>query len=39
MIQYSKELALLRKGISLRNVSVITGTSVGTLQKVKRLFM
>ena len=39
MTQYSKELALLKKGISLRNVSAITGTSVGTLQKVKRLFM
>lgn len=39
MLQYSKELALLRKGISLRNISAITGTSVGTIQKVKRLFM
>lgn len=39
MIQYSKEISLLKKGISLRNVSAITGTSVGTLQKLKRLFM
>ena len=35
--QYSKELALLKKGISLRNVSVITGTSVNTLRKLKSI--
>lgn len=34
--QYQKEISLLRKGISLRNVHAITGTSVGTLQKIKR---
>ena len=34
--QYQKEIALLRKGISLRNVHAITGTSIGTLQKIKR---
>ena len=34
--QYQKEISLLRKGISLRNVQKITGTSIGTLQKVKR---
>lgn len=34
--QYSKELSLLRKGISLRNVRKLTGTSVGTLRKLKR---
>lgn len=33
--QYAKEVALLRKGISLRNVSALTGTSVNTLRKVK----
>ncbi len=33
--QYAKEAALLRKGISLRNVSALTGTSVNTLRKVK----
>ena len=33
--QYSREIGLLRKGISLRNTSAITGTSVGTLQKIK----
>ena len=35
--QYPKELALLKKGISLRNVSVITGTSVNTLRKLKSI--
>lgn len=35
--QYTKELALLRKGISLRNVSAITGTSINTLRKVKSI--
>lgn len=34
--QYSKELSLLRKGISLRNVQQLTGTSVGTLRKIKQ---
>lgn len=34
--QYSQELLLLRKGISLRNISKITGTSLGTLQKLKQ---
>ena len=33
--QYQKEMALLKKGISLRNVSTITGTSVNTLRKLK----
>ena len=31
--QYTKELGLLKKGISLRNISAITGTSVGTIRK------
>ena len=35
--QYQKEIGLLRKGISLRNVKAITGTSLGTLQRLKRL--
>jgi DNA invertase Pin-like site-specific DNA recombinase len=34
--QYQKEIGLLRKGISLRNVQKITGTSIGTLQRLKR---
>ena len=35
--QYSKEIQLLRKGLSLRNVAAITGTSTGTLQKIKKI--
>lgn len=35
--QYSKEISLLRKGISLRNIYAITGTSVGTLRKLQAL--
>lgn len=35
--EYSKELSLLRKGISMRNVRQLTGTSLGTLQKLKKL--
>lgn len=37
--QYSKEISLLRKGISLRNVQGITGTSINTLRKIKSLFI
>ncbi len=37
--QYSKEISLLRKGISLRNVSSITGTSVNTLRKIKSILV
>lgn len=32
--QYTKELGLLKKGISLRNISAITGTSVGTIREL-----
>ncbi len=35
--QYTKELSLLRKGISLRNINHITGTSVNTLRKIKAI--
>lgn len=34
--QYSKELSLMRKGISMRNVQQLTKTSLGTLQKLKK---
>ena len=34
--EYAQELSLLRKGISLRNIQKLTGTSVGTLQKIKK---
>ena len=35
--QYQKELALLKKGISFRNVSAITGTSVNSLRRLKSI--
>ena len=35
--QYAKEIQLLRKGLSLRNVAAITGISTGTLQKIKKI--
>ena len=35
--QYQKEIGLLKKGISLRNVTSITGTSVNTIRKIKEL--
>ena len=35
--EYAEEIRLLRKGISLRNVSKITNTSVNTLRKVRDL--
>jgi DNA invertase Pin-like site-specific DNA recombinase len=31
--QYTEEIKLLRKGISLRNISKITGTSINTIRK------
>ena len=34
--QYAREISLLKKGISLRNVSYITGTSINTLRKIKQ---
>lgn len=37
--QYAKEIALLKKGISLRNVHSITSTSIMTLQKLKARFV
>lgn len=33
--QYGKEISLLKKGISLRNIAAITGTSVNTIRKLK----
>ena len=32
--EYAKEISLLRKGISLRNIHAITGTSINTLRKL-----
>lgn len=37
--QYSKEIQLLRKGLSLRNIQAITSTSVNTLRKLKAIAM
>ena len=37
--EYSKEISLLKKGISLRNIQSITGTSVNTLRKIKDKFI
>lgn len=37
--EYSKEITLLKKGISLRNIQSITGTSVNTLRKIKDKFI
>lgn len=37
--QYSKEIQLLRKGLSLRNIQAITSTSVNTLRKLKTIAM
>lgn len=33
--QYPKEIALLRKGLSLSNISKITGTAINTIRKIK----
>lgn len=38
-VEYTEELRLLRKGISLRNVSKLTGTSVNTLRKCRSLLL
>ena len=35
--QYQKEIGMLKKGISLRNIAALTGTSVNTIRKVKEL--
>ena len=37
--QYSKEITLMKKGISLRNVNTLTGTSINTLRKLKYIFL
>ena len=35
--QYQKESSLIRKGLSLANISAITGTSINTIRKVRIL--
>lgn len=37
--QYAKDISLLKKGISLRNIHSITGTSIVTLRKIKAKFV
>ena len=37
--EFSKDISLLKKGISLRNISQLTGTSVNTLRKIKVMFL
>lgn len=37
--QYKQEISLLKKGLSLRNVHSITGTSINTLRKLKNTFV
>lgn len=37
LVEYAEEIRLLKKGISLRNVSKLTGTSVNTLRKCRAL--
>lgn len=33
--QYPKEISLIRKGLSLSNISKLTGTSINTIRKIK----
>lgn len=37
--QYHKEISLLKKGLSLRIVSELSGTSINTLRKLKNMFL
>lgn len=37
--QYAKEIGLLKKGLSLRNINAITGTSIVTIRKIKSIFV
>ena len=34
--QYAKEISLLKRGYSLRNISAITGTAIGTIRKLTK---
>ena len=33
--QYPKEIALIRKGLSLKNISAISGTAINTIRKIR----
>ncbi len=37
--QYAKDISLLKKGYSLRNIHEITGTSIMTIRKVRDMFL
>ena len=37
--QYQRELLLIRKGLSLANISAITGTSINTIRKIKSVLI
>lgn len=37
--QYPKEISLIRKGLSLSNISKITGTSINTIRKIKGIVL
>lgn len=37
--QYQREIGLLKKGISLRNVTALTGTSINTLRLLRDKFV
>ena len=37
--EYQNEIKLLKKGLSLRNVQAITGTSINTLRKLKPMYL
>lgn len=37
--QYGKEISLLKKGISVRNISAITGTSISTISYLNKNFV
>ena len=35
--QYQRDISLIRKGLSLANISAITGTSINTIRKIKEV--
>ena len=37
--QYQREISLIRKGLSLANISAITGTSINTIRKIKSVLL
>ena len=39
LIQYNEEIELLKFGLSLRRVRSRTGRAIGTLRKLRKMFM